>query len=115
MATQAIEILEGIVELDPKDDADFIAKIEAFKVAKDAYDAAKLVKDALRDELDEEFANVGIMGKGEVRLNGKTLLKRAIGRRFTFDRAILFRLAPKAAKRAEKAGEPYPIYTRPKG
>lgn len=111
--TQAA-IEEGIVELDAVEDALFIELIAAYKEAKDAETKIDKVLEDTKVMLDKEFRARGITGKGEVQLNGKTLLKRSTGVKKFFDRATMFRLAPKAAAKAERETE-YFSFLRPKG
>lgn len=111
---QEAAALEGTVELDKAEHSDIINLIKAYNEAKAAFDAAEQAKDLLREKLDAAFAGVGISGKGKVMLSGKPLLSRSIGRKVTLDKAVVYRLAPKAAKKAEKVTE-YFMYRRPKG
>lgn len=105
---------EGIVELDAVEDALFIDLIAAYKEAKDAETAIDEQLEKAKEALNKEFISRGITGKGEVRLNGKKLLSRSTGVKKWFDRATMFRLAPKTAAKAERETE-YFQFNRPKG
>jgi hypothetical protein len=106
--------LEGIVELDAQADADIIALIAAYKEAKDAEAAVKAQIDLAKEAMDKAFAERGVMGKGKLMLNGKPLISRNLSSRTTFDKDILFRLAPAAARKAMKVSE-FSVFRRPQG
>lgn len=106
--------LEGIIELDAQADAELVDLIAAYKVAKDAEKELEDLIDKSKLALNEAFVSRGVVGKGKFMLNGKTLLSRSTGVKKYFDRAMMFRLAPKAAAKAEQYTE-YFFFTRPRG
>jgi hypothetical protein len=103
---------EQVIDLDPKADAELIQEIKDYNDLKDAETELDAAIEASKARIGKLFEQAGISGKGEVRLNGKRLLSRSVSQRTTFDPVILYRLAPTAAKRAEKVGRAFFMYLR---
>lgn len=100
--TNATEAAVAEQVLDVDGNAEVIELVRLYNAAKRAEDSAKAVVGDVRERLDKAFAELGVAGKGKLRVDGEVVISRTEGVNTSFDRELLYRLAPHAAERSLK-------------
>lgn len=91
-------IAEDVLDVD--DDAEMVELVKLYNAAKRAEDEAKAVVADVKEKLEKGFAERGIAEKAKLRVDGEVIISRTMGVNTSFDREMLYRLAPHAAEKS---------------